>query len=244
MEKLSASMIDQKFIEYEKSKDLQMRNEILVHYLYVAEIVAKKFVGRGVDYDDLYQVASMALVRTIDRYDPSRGIKFTTFATPSLVGEVKNYFRDKSRLMHISRRDSEQLVTFLRTKDKLSVTGNVSTELIAQEMGISTERVLELMDIVSTAGSISSLEALTGDEDGSAIEAFVGKEDEGFSKFEDKEFVAFVMSKLNENEKKVITKRFLEGKSQRSVAKELGVSQMYISRYEKKTLNKIKNLCI
>ncbi len=243
MDKLTSAQMDQKFIEYEKSKDLQMRNELLVHYLYVAEIVAKKFVGRGVDYDDLYQVASMALVRTIDRFDPSRGIKFTSFATPSLVGEVKNYFRDKSRLLRVSRRDSEQLVEYLRVRERLSALGKVSTEDIAQEMGVTPERILELMDIVSTAGSVSSLEALSGDDDGVAIESFIGKEDEGFADFENKEFVTFVMSKLNENEKKVITKRFMEGKSQRCVAKEMGVSQMYISRYEKKTLQKIKDLC-
>ena len=75
--------------------------------MYIAEIVAKKFVARGVEYDDLFQVASLALVKAIDRFENDRGVMFASFATPTLVGEIKNYFRDKTRMIRISRRDSE-----------------------------------------------------------------------------------------------------------------------------------------
>ncbi len=234
--------ITRKFDEYYRTKDLTLRNDILVHYLYVAEIVAKKFVGRGVDYDDLYQVASMALVRTIERFEPGRGIKFTSFATPSLVGEVKNYFRDKSRLLRISRRDSEQLVKFSRIRDDLVKRGGVGTQEIAIEMNISQERVLELMELSSAAGSVASLEALYGDNNDSSIDTFVGFNDENFTKLEDKEFLEYAMAKLGDTDKLIITERFVNGKSQRAVASDMGVSQMFVSRCEKKALKKMLDL--
>ena len=85
------------FERYEVCRDETLRNYILEKYLYIAEIVAKKFVGRGVEFDDLFQVASLALVKALDRYESCRGVKFASFATPTLVGEIKNYFRDKTR---------------------------------------------------------------------------------------------------------------------------------------------------
>ena len=90
------------FLKYTKTKNETLRNGILERYLFIAQIVAKKFVGRGVEYDDLYQVAALALVKAIERFDPKKNVRFSSFATPSLVGEVKNYFRDKTRLLHIS----------------------------------------------------------------------------------------------------------------------------------------------
>lgn len=100
---------DTLFSEYSQTRDVEVRNELITRYLYIAEIAAKKFAGRGVDYEDLYQVASLALVKAIERFEPERGIKFSSYATPSLIGEIKNYFRDSSRVMRLPRRDTEQL---------------------------------------------------------------------------------------------------------------------------------------
>ena len=118
-QKLTDDEIKKLFDEYSQTGDIAARNTLLEHYLYMAQIIAKKFTGRGVEYEDLLQVASMALVKAIERFDPSRGIKFTSFAAPSLIGEIKNYFRDKTRLLHISRRDSEQLMQLAEAKEKL-----------------------------------------------------------------------------------------------------------------------------
>ena len=103
------------FTAYENERTDQLREFILKKYLYIAEIVAKKFVGRGVEFDDLFQVASLALVKAVDRYENTRGVKFASFATPTLVGEIKNYFRDKTRMIRISRRESELIGTCFRT---------------------------------------------------------------------------------------------------------------------------------
>ena len=98
---------DELFRRYRETGDVKLRNEIAEKYLYIADILAKKFTGRGVDYDDLKQVASLALLRGIDRFNPDLNMQFTTFITPTITGEIKNYFRDKARMVKLPRRLSE-----------------------------------------------------------------------------------------------------------------------------------------
>ena len=95
-------------------------DELVKKHLYVAEIVARKFSGRGVDFDDLYQVASLALFKAAKRYDPKREIKFVSFATPTMVGEVKNYFRDHSRLIRLPRKGTNLAKQISEARDRLS----------------------------------------------------------------------------------------------------------------------------
>ena len=93
--------------EYARTRAPALRDEIVERFLYIAEIIARRFSGRGVDYDDLYQVAALALVKGVERFDVSKGIKFTSFITPTMVGEVKNYFRDRSRAIQVPRRGAQ-----------------------------------------------------------------------------------------------------------------------------------------
>ena len=242
MAKLSEEEVNALFAEYFKTKDIGIRNRLLENYLYIAEIVAKKFTNRGVEYEDLLQVASVALVKAIERFDPERGIKFSSFATPSLVGEIKNYFRDKTRVLHISRRDSEQLLKLTEAKNQLSCKGdNVKPADLAKAMGISEERVLELMEM-QHAASVISMENFSGDEEEATLSDFVGQDDRGFSDIENKDFLKYSLSKLSKKEQQIIYERFWNEKSQKQVAEQLGVSQMYISRYEKKILSKMQEL--
>ena len=87
--------------EYATTGNTAIRDRVVEAYLYIASIIARRFSGRGVDYDDLYQVASLSLLKSIERFDPDRGVKFASFVTPTMVGEVKNYFRDRSRLIRL-----------------------------------------------------------------------------------------------------------------------------------------------
>lgn len=91
------------FKQYKKTKDTAVRNEIIDRYTYLAEIMAKRFSGRGIDYDDLYQVACIGLLYAVERFDVSKGLKFTTFATPTITGEIKRYFRDKGNFIRVPR---------------------------------------------------------------------------------------------------------------------------------------------
>jgi RNA polymerase sigma-B factor len=232
----------QLFERYTQSHDDKVREHILKKYLYIAEIVAKKFSGRGVEYDDLYQVASLALIKAVDRFEPGRGVKFASFATPTLVGEIKNYFRDKTRMIRISRRDSEMIRHLEEAREAISHSSGrgVTPEEIADYLGITVERVLELMETQSAAYATSLDSCLAVSEDLKLVK-LLGSTDSEFDRIEDRDFLDSCFEHLNEIEKQVIRERYMADKSQREVAAGLGVSQMYISRIERRILDKFRN---
>ena len=135
---MDKTQMDDLFAEYKRTGDVALRNRIAEHYLYIAEILAKKFVGRGVDYDDLYQVACLALLKGVERFDPSLGMQFTTFITPTITGEIKNYFRDRSRVVKLPRRLSKLHADVRKKQDELlRATGkNPTPKEIADCLGV------------------------------------------------------------------------------------------------------------
>lgn len=228
---------------YDNEKNDVLKEWILKKYLYIAEIVAKKFVGRGVEYDDLFQVASLALVKAVDRFENVRGVKFSSFATPTLVGEIKNYFRDKTRMIRISRRDSELIRKMEDAKEALQNTSGskVKPEDIANYLGIKVERVLELMETQS-AGYATSLDSAIAVGEDIKLMRIVGRPDQEYERIENKDFIEYCMARLNDVEKKLVKYRYVYENSQREVALKLGVSQMYVSRVERKILEKLRNI--
>jgi RNA polymerase sigma-B factor len=230
------------FEQYAATRDERLRDKILEKYLYIAQIIAKKFVGRGVEYDDLYQVASLALIKAVERFEPDRGVKFASFATPTLVGEIKNYFRDKARMIRISRRDSEMIRRLDEAKETLSRNNGhgVTPEEIAAHLELSVERVLELMETQSAAYAASLDSCLAVSEDLKLIK-LVGNNDSEFDRIEDKDFLDRCFSHMSDIERQVIEERYMADKSQREVAAGLGVSQMYVSRIERRILDKFRN---
>jgi RNA polymerase sigma-B factor len=228
---------------YEKERSAALKEFILRKYLYIAEIVAKKFIGRGVEFDDLFQVASLALVKAVDRFENVRGVKFSSFATPTLVGEIKNYFRDKTRMIRISRRDSELIRKMDEAKEVLQRQKgrNVKPEDIARYLEIEVERVLELME-TQAAGYAASLDSAIAVGEDVQLLQILGSNDSEYEKVEDRDFIAYCMARLNDVEKQLIKYRYVYEKSQREVAAKLGVSQMYVSRVERKILEKLRNL--
>ena len=229
---------------YEKTKDVDVRNELIERYLYVAQIIAKKFVGRGVDYEDLYQAASLALVRAIERFDPNREVKFTSFATPSLIGELKNYFRDSTRLLRVPRRDGELLkkVNNAISEHMMTYGATPKPAEIAEQLDLPVEKVLELLEL-KQAGNVISLDgAMAGSEDDSfKLMGMLGENDVHFDRIENKDFLNYCLSLLNDDEKKIIIERFINNKTQKEVAEMLGVSQMQVSRLERRILSKLKS---
>ncbi len=228
---------------YVRTRDVDIRNQLIERYLYIAEIAAKKFAGRGVDYEDLYQVASLALVKAIERFEPERGIKFSSYATPSLIGEIKNYFRDSSRVMRLPRRDTEQLKRMnLFIQDYTARNGEApSPKQIAEYLGISTERVLEILEM-KQADNIMSLDSELTAGENCSLGNVLGRDDESFERVENHDFINYCMSLLNETEKQIIEQRYIGSKTQKQVADLLHVSQMQVSRMERKILGKLANV--
>lgn len=232
---------DSLLAEYCRTRDVALRNQLVGKYLYIAEIIAKKFTNRGIEYDDLYQVASLALLKALERYDITKGYKFSSFATPTIVGEIKNYFRDKSRLIRLPRKESEFIKKIENAKTYLSNQFGRSPvpDEIAEYLGITTEQVLELMESSYTTRT-ASLDFYIDNEGETDLMAVIGREEKDYGLIEDRDFIQRVMSTLDEQERKVITERFYEGRSQREISEEMGVSQMYISRMERRIIERFR----
>lgn len=230
------------FKAYKADKDVKARDKIVEKYLYIAQILAKKFVGRGIDYDDLYQVASLALLKGIDRFDPSLGVEFTTFITPTITGEIKNYFRDRSRIVKVPRRLAKLNAEIKDAKDELFLkTGKKPTaKELADYLGVTEEEILSASEIGGTV-SLDAGVASEGDEEGSRYD-YIADDKDFFEAFENRESIKSALKELNDTERKVVSLRFGEELSQSETAKRLGVSQMFISRMERKILAKLREL--
>ncbi len=232
--------IDLLFEQYKESGDVALRNQIAEHYLYIADILAKKFVGRGVEYDDLKQVAAYALLRGIDRFDPALGMQFTTFITPTITGEIKNYFRDKSRSIKLPRRLSEThgAVKRYAAEYEAKAGEKPSVKEIATALRLTEEEVVKALEI----GATLSLDGMAQGEDGDerSLHSLIAGSEEGYEAFETKEALAAAMKEFSSTEKLLIKLRFVDALSQSDTAKKLGVSQMFVSRMERKLLARLK----
>lgn len=228
------------FQRYKETGDVAIRNQIAEKYLYIADIIAKKFVGRGVDFDDLKQVASLALVRGIDRFDPDLGMQFTTFITPTITGEIKNYFRDKSRMVKIPRRLGEITMLVKNFTAEYASTHGVkpSVKTISDELRLSEEDVVRALEV----GNPLSLDtAMTGEGDeAESLYEVVPDGNDDYESVETKETLRAAMLDFTDTERALIKYRFEDELSQSETAKRLGVSQMFVSRMERKLLFKLK----
>lgn len=233
-------MENELFERYKETGDVALRNQIAEKYLYIADILAKKFVGRGVEYDDLKQVASYALLRGIDRFDPSLGMQFTTFITPTITGEIKNYFRDKSRLVKLPRRLGEISAAVRNFSGEYQSEHGVkpSVKLIAQKLSLDEEEVVKALEV----GGTVSLDSLAGsDEEGErSLYSVLANEENAYENFEIKETLGAAMRDFSDTEKALIKYRYVDELSQSETAKRLGVSQMFVSRMERKLLTRLK----
>ncbi len=227
------------FEQYRASRSTALRNKIVEKYLYIAAVIARKFVGRGVEYDDLYQVASLALMKGVERYDPDKGVKFSTFITPTVTGEIKNYFRDRTRLVHIPRRVNEQRIVLHKEAEAFTAeTGrSPSAKELAARAGLSEEEVVNAME----AGRVVSLDRpAADDENASFYDVLPAQNDGTIENIENRDEMEAAMKSLSASERTLIKLRYEEELSQTETAKRLGVSQMYVSRLERKILAKLR----
>lgn len=233
------------FEKYQRTRDIELRNQIVEKYLYMVDILIRKYLNKGVDYEDLYQVGSMALVYAVERYDASKGYEFTSFATPTIIGEIKRYFRDKGWAIKVPRRLKEISAQLTPAKEalygKLSRIPTVSE--LAEYLGYSEDDILEAMEGGQAYSTYSLNQTFDdgGDEgEGAVLEKFTGKEESGFRSFENAELIKTVLAGLSDKEKDIFRRRFFDNQTQQDIADDLGVSQMTISRLEKKIREKFK----
>ncbi|MDK2800693.1 MAG: polymerase sigma-B factor [Clostridiales bacterium] len=234
---------EQLFTIYHKTKDTFLRDQIIHKYLYIVDILTKKFLNRGVEYDDIYQVACIGLLQAVERYDVSKGVKFSSFATPTIIGEIKRFFRDKGNIIRVPRRIYEiyQKVNHARQALSQNLGRPPKVEEIAQYLNLSEETILEVIESAN-ANTVQSLEQSVYSDDKATLQELVGEEDTTFSAIEDRDFIEKSLSQFGEAEKEFIKQRYFKGKTQKQIAELLGVSQMYVSRMERKILEKFRRL--
>jgi RNA polymerase sigma-B factor len=218
--------------------------DALVHlHLPLVDHCARRFRNRGEPFDDLVQVGTIGLLKSIDRFDPDRGVEFSTYATPTIIGEIKRYFRDKGWAIRVPRRLQEMRMMIGTATSELAQTlGRSPTPReIAEAIGVSVEEVMEGLES-SNAYSTLSLDAGNDSEEGggTSILDAIGEDDAALEHVEIRESIKPLLEQLPPREKQILMLRFFRGMTQSQIAAEIGVSQMHVSRLLTRTLEQLR----
>ena len=223
-----------------------LRDELVVGHLNLVRYLAVKFANRGEALDDLIQVGTVGLLKAIDRFDLERGVEFTTYATPTIVGEIKRYFRDKGWAVKVPRRLQELNLAVNRAVEKLTVKLGHSPTVaeLAAHLNASEEDILEAQELGQAYNVLSLDSELDSESDKkpATLSDYVGQNDSALELLEDKANLERAFEVLNRRERIILYLRFYENASQTEIAKRLNVSQMHVSRLQQKALEKLKHV--
>jgi len=224
------------FRQFRETGDPEVRQELIEAHLGLVEYLARRFAGRGEPLEDLVQVATIGLIKAVDRFDPDRAVEFSTYATPTIVGELKRHFRDKGWAVRVPRRLQELNLQLGDLIGKLSQQLGRSPTVaeMAEAAGTTQEEVLEGLESAH-AYSLVSLDAPTGEEDLTLHEQ-IGTEDETIELLEYRASLTPLLDQLPPREQRMLYLRFFKGMTQSEIAEKLGISQMHVSRLLAKTL--------
>lgn len=229
---------------YKEKGDEEARDQLIVSHLNLVRFLASKFKNRGEPLDDLVQVGTIGLIKAIDRFDPERGLEFTTYATPTILGEIKRHFRDKGWSIRVPRRLQELSAKVNQATDELTVElqRSPSVEQIAAKLGVGAEEILEAMESSGAYTSVS-LEAggSSEDDEAPALIDRLGSVDEDLDASDDRMVIDDAIRDFSPREQEIVRMRFIDGLTQVEIAKRLNVSQVQVSRLLRRTLRKIQD---
>lgn len=232
------------FRRFKEEGDMDAREKLVMSHLNLVRFIANKFKNRGEPIDDLIQVGYLGLLKAIDRFDPSRGLEFTTFATPTIMGEIKRHFRDKGWSVRVPRRLQELSAKVNQATDTLTSQLQRSPTIaeIADYLDATVDEVLEAMESSSAYSSVS-LEAPSGadDDDTPSVIDRYATEDSDLAFTDDRIIIEEALASFSPRERDVIEMRFLKGMTQIEIAEKLGISQVQVSRLLRQTLKKIQD---
>jgi len=230
--------------DYAKTRDRDVLSQLVEGYLPLCRAIARRFRGQGVEQEDLEQVAAMALMKALDRFEPERGFKFSTFAMPTIAGEVRNYLRDKGGTIRVSRDTRTRLYQLRKVADKLTqqLQREPSLKEIAQEMQITYDELLSLLDARDASDTVSMDAAMGMDEDAQRLEERLGVSENGYETVEQKQWIQWIFTQVTPQERLLLEKRYIERLGQRDTASAMGVSQMQVSRMERKLLGRLRTM--
>ena len=229
---------------YHRDGDVAARRQLVERFMPLARDLALRYSYTDEPIDDLIQVASLGLLKAIDRYEPGRGSKFTSYAVPTILGELKRHFRDKGWALHVPRQLQERALAVSRATEKLSGALGRSPNVreIAQELGRPVEDVLEAMDAARTYETASLDAPLTREADEpTSLGDTLGAEDSAFSLVETREAIADTWGSLPEVEREAVRLRFVADLTQREIGERIGFSQMHVSRLLRRAVGRLKD---
>ena len=217
-----------------------MRDRLAEMHLPLVEYLARRFARRSVPVEDLVQVGSIGLLKAIDRFDPGRGLEFSTYAAPTILGEIKRYFRDSGWLVHVPRRAQELQTTLDTARAELSqeLRRAPTVAELASRTGVAEEQVIEALDVARSYSGVP-LDEITAPESGFGA-AILADEDTELLRVELREVLRPALAALPEREQEVLLLRFGAGKSQTEIAGIVGVSQMQVSRLISRSLTRLR----
>jgi RNA polymerase sigma-B factor len=219
-----------------------VRDALVEQHLPLVEHLARRFRNRGEPYDDLVQVATIGLIKSVDRFDPDRGVEFSTYATPTIVGEIKRHFRDKGWAVRVPRRLQELRLSLTSATSELSQRNGRAPTVpeLAGQLGISEEEVLEGLESANAYSTLSLDAGDQTDDDSVAVVDTLGVDDEGLEGVEYRESLKPMLERLPPREKKILMLRFFRNMTQSEIALEVGISQMHVSRLLARTLAQLR----
>jgi RNA polymerase sigma-B factor len=229
--------IDALLVAYHREGDTEAREQALVSLMPLVRALAARYAGRGESLEDLVQVGSVGLIKALDRFDVDRGVEFSSYAVPTIVGEIRRHFRDKAWAMHVPRRLKELSLRLSRLLDELtSELGRSPTVAdLAEAAGVEEEDVVDALDSTN-AYSTRSLHAPFDEGGGESLADKLGAEEVGYEEIEDGSLVAAGLAALDERERRIVELRFFEEMTQSQIAAEIGISQMHVSRLLRRAL--------
>ncbi len=216
---------------YKRHGDSQAREQLIGTLMPLVRSLALRHTGRGESLDDLVQVGSIGLINAVDRFDPDRGVELTTYAVPTILGEIRRHFRDKAWAVHVPRSIKDLRARLAQLIDSLTAElGRSPTiEELARAAEVEEEDVIEALES-DQAYTARSLSAPLADGSEGSLGDLVGEQEDGYERVEDGDLVKTGLEVLDARERRIVKLRFVDGLTQSQIAAEIGISQMHVSR--------------
>ncbi|HEU0304224.1 MAG TPA: SigB/SigF/SigG family RNA polymerase sigma factor [Gaiellaceae bacterium] len=228
-----------RLLEAYRAGDESARDQLVEQYMPLVRKIASRYAGRGEPLDDLVQVGSIGLVLSIERFDVERGVKFTTYAVPTIVGEIQRHFRDRAWAVHVPRRMKELSLRLARTIESATADlGRAPTIAeLAAETGLEEEEVVEALETYHAYSTRSLSQPLgLGEAEEGTVEDLFGADEQGYEEVEQGALLDVGLAALDERERTIVELRFFEGLTQSEIAARIGISQMHVSRLLRRSL--------
>jgi RNA polymerase sigma-B factor len=226
----------------QQQRDNAARAQLIEDNLVLVRAMARRYAGRGEQYEDLVQIGTIGLIKAVDRFDPERGVELQSYAIPMIVGEIKRHFRDRSWALHVPRRLKELNLQLMSLMDQLSSDLGRSPTIaeLANAAGVETEEVVEALE-AGQAYTALSLSVPVGADPDTELGDTIADPETVFGAADDRDLISRGLGCLDARSRRIVELRFFSGLSQSEIAREIGISQMHVSRLLRQSLEKVRN---